>query len=284
MTTDKDNQGELGFDPETPPWLQPVTEAAEAEGGARRWWIWGLVFVVLAAFVGGMYYVWRAPTDGDQPRYIAAPKTPIKVEPSDRGGLQVAHQDKEVLNQAELEGEAATLADLPEQPVASVDEAIAKTAQHAAETTADTTLAGAQTSAGPAPSKVAAVPEKEPEPIKQQPTQPAPVRTETATAPAPKTKPISEPAKPQGTTPPERAFRIQLGAFASREGAATAWRRSVTRAQGALNGLEPSYEPVEVPERTLIRLRTGAFPTRARADALCTKLKNKSMACLVVAP
>lgn len=75
--------------------------------------------------------------------------------------------------------------------------------------------------------------------------------------PAPKVIRVAAPA-------PGRT--IQLGAYSSEAGAKAAWGRM--QASGALNGLSPVFEPVEVGGRSLTRLKVGPVPVETAAN-LC---------------
>lgn len=75
--------------------------------------------------------------------------------------------------------------------------------------------------------------------------------------------PTSEPAP----APPDATHLIQLGAYSSETAARAAWSAAAARADGALDGLRPRLETVQVEGRTLTRLRVAA--PEADAPALC---------------
>ena len=79
--------------------------------------------------------------------------------------------------------------------------------------------------------------------------------------------PLSEPPSKTAAAPPPATRLIQLGAYSSETAARAAWRAAADRASGALDGLEPRLETVQVEGRTLTRLRVAA--PEADAPALC---------------
>lgn len=77
---------------------------------------------------------------------------------------------------------------------------------------------------------------------------------------APLDRPAAAPRAPDGL--------VQLGAFSSEQSARAAWGRLKTGAAGwALEGLSPTFEPVSVSGRDLVRLKVRA--PAAGAAALC---------------
>ena len=66
---------------------------------------------------------------------------------------------------------------------------------------------------------------------------------------------------------------VQLGAFGSQQGAATAW----TNVSGKLGGLRPSYEKAGA----VVRLRAGPLADKAAAARACAAVGT---ACFPVAP
>ncbi len=77
----------------------------------------------------------------------------------------------------------------------------------------------------------------------------------------------SQPAPQPANTSPVATRLIQLGAYSSETAARAAWQAAADRAGGALDGLEPRLETVQVGGRTLTRLRVAA--PESDAPALC---------------
>lgn len=88
-----------------PPWMQPVDEeSAEVaqEGRLMRWRGYltaGLAIAALTLFSTALWYLYQAQLQPQEPIRVAAPETPVRVEPGDRGGMQVAHRDMSVYEQ-----------------------------------------------------------------------------------------------------------------------------------------------------------------------------------------
>lgn len=250
-----------------PPWLQPVPDTEE-EGstlssmmsgrGAKITMVVGAL-VVVVVFVAAIAFLYpEAQQEG--PRHIAADTAPIREKPEEEGGMQVAHQDKSVLEIGD--GAPATpsvrIGSQPEQPVDEIPDLPEETTS-VAEERQDTIGDIAE----------AVVEEDQPAEVQE----PAPEATE----PAPvKGEEVAE--EPAGT------HAVQLGAYGSEQSAQTAWRAIRGRFLGELRDLSPEYVPVQSGDRTLYRLRVGMLPDRASADAVCIALRAQQQACFVVNP
>lgn len=82
----------------------------------------------------------------------------------------------------------------------------------------------------------------------------------------PADQPAQRPSERAGLRPASRL--VQLGAFGSHDAARDAWTRlSTGPAAGALSGVQPVYEAVEVDGRRLVRLKVST--TRSGAAAIC---------------
>lgn len=140
-------------------------------------------------------------TTGDVP-LVEAPNTPAKVEPEDRGGLQVPDQDKLVFDR-----------------VSGTERALEERVAESAET----------------PVKLPSTPAEEPETTAES----APA-AESQAVPPPSTS-SQAPVLPTETVA-SRGFAVQLGAYGSRTGAESAWRSAVGRhniLSGLPHDLEP---------------------------------------------
>ena len=88
---------------ETPPWLQPVEESVEentdnGSGLAPRVLMAGIAVSVLILFGGLVWFLYDQGDAGGPPVLVRAPDGPAKIEPEDRGGMNVPHRDKLVFN------------------------------------------------------------------------------------------------------------------------------------------------------------------------------------------
>jgi hypothetical protein len=78
-----------------------------------------------------------------------------------------------------------------------------------------------------------------------------------------------------------KTVQVQLGAFASKETALTAWNKIAAVSGEALAGLSPLTVEVDLPKKGhLWRLRT-AVTDKAAAHVLCAKLTARGQACLL---
>jgi cell division septation protein DedD len=270
--------------PEELPWLEsPEPEEATDEPLIPRKWL----FIGLAAFlvllVGITAVVYRTVTQGqtdpgnpvlatvpdDQLPLIEAPKGPIKVRPTEPGGMQVADLDKGFFEGTTGQAPPVDplLAPPAEEPIARAPAAPAPT---------------------PGPVVQAPVPAPAAPPVQQPAARPAPPAAvaqapKPAAAPAPKpaapvAAPAPKPVAPVAAPAPISGVVVQLGAFSSRERALAGWK-TIQSANGELASLRPDLQDNG---KGLFRLRAGPLPSSAAATQLCGALKGRGQACTVV--
>ena len=95
------------------------------------------------------------------------------------------------------------------------------------------------------------------------------------------------PAVAQVSLSPENtlAFRVQLAAYRTPKAAANKWQILKTRHEDILGALELTVAQVNLGERGVFhRLQAGPYESRAVADSVCTVLRERDQACLVVSP
>lgn len=120
-------QGEDGApqvtDDDPPPWMQPISEDAADVAEESRLVRWrgyltaGLSIAALALFSTALWFLYQAQLQPQEPIRVAAPDGPIRVEPEERGGLQVEHRDITVYGQvAGADDDAAQPASLRPDP------------------------------------------------------------------------------------------------------------------------------------------------------------------------
>jgi hypothetical protein len=244
------------------PWLEPVEEDYADHGVSAGRLIAGLVVALCAIglIVGGVYWLKQRMTGGDgsgEPVTITAQQGPIKVKPSEPGGMQVKGQGDSSYAASEGADPNARidLSAVPEAPIAKPEKAPAP--QPAAQQPAPAPTWPAKPTAAPQPTQVARAPA--PAPAKPAP---APAKTETAPAAAP----VSG-----------GAGQIQLGALDSQAKAEAAWK-TLSGRYAYLGALSHSVVKAEVNGKTYYRLRAGG----SGASAICSKLKVAGEACTVV--
>lgn len=118
-----------------------------------------------------------------------------------------------------------------------------------------------------------------PEPSKAEPAKPAvaaPAKTEAPVAPA-KPEPAAPKPVPAKPAAAEESYTVQIGVFSD--------AANVKQLQGKLSdaGYKSYTEQVDTPKGQKIRLRVGAYATRAEAEKARDKLKAAGTAGIVVA-
>lgn len=246
--------------------------------------------VVVVLFAAGLGYLFlsgdEAPSEGEV-ALVEAPEGPAKVEPEDRGGLEVPDQDKLVFDRvsgddSDLEEE---MIEGPEEPLPlpegaedqfaagleaepADDMAGAQGYEPAADEGGEADMAG-RTEAPPPPQ-----PESESfdDPLVQLPVQPA-------------AEAVSEPAASTTSTRAATSgkFLVQIGSYRSAERAEMAWNDLRTKYGGTLAGLSMDVQRADLGARGIYyRLRGGPLDTREQANRVCNDLKAVGEGCLVV--
>jgi cell division protein FtsN len=227
--------------------------------------------VVILFFGSLIVYIYNQNKNGqtignNEPLLVHASDGPTKIEPKDKGGLDVPNQDRVVFDAVTGEdsqtGENVRTG--PQQPLKRPTEGAGGTnnvndAQLSSEDTAgiNTTATTPQT-------------QQEITPAQNQPdTQP---QTQA---------PAAIPQTPDFTG----KYMVQLGAFGNQIAAQNAWDAISQRFGTALNGMVAIYEGVQRGgATTLYRLRAGPIDSRIEADSVCDRLKASNQACFVVTP
>ena len=234
------------------PWLESIDQSQlqiEDDSLRRTWLIAGAAILAMVLFSGLVWYLYgRASGVGpDAPFLVQAPAGPTKVEPAERGGMEVPHQKRLVFGR--VSGQEKPL---EEKVIAGPEEPLER----------------------PQP-----VPEPKP-PATEAPSPSEPV----VTSPSIEVAPKAEPRPSQTPVALTGYYRLQLGAFGQEESARTNWRAMQNRHSTVLAALDFEIEPVSLGARTLYRLRAGSFGSRAEAERACSQLKAAGQECHVVVP
>lgn len=236
----------------------------------------------LAAFGVFAAIVWVAYEEdrlsGTQPvvPVVRAAPGPIKLRPETPGGMKVPFQDKLVydqLSQAENKKEKTRLLLPPEEPVARPK-----------------ARAGTPSAQAPAKTEVLRLLEETP-----QVTLAKPVEKTTPVAPAPAVTVKAKPAavakaapKVAAAIPPAKAatgVRVQIAAMGSDQKAHKQWARLQKAHGDLLGGLGLHVQRVDLGAKGIFfRLQAGPLAGIAAAKALCAKLKQRKIGCLIVRP
>ncbi|MCE2510586.1 MAG: SPOR domain-containing protein [Alphaproteobacteria bacterium] len=221
--------------------------------GSPRRGLYGFlaVFLAFGLFAGVVWIAYQEGTkaDGDAvvPIVHAEPE-PIKTRPERPGGMDVPFQDKLVYGQlAEQapEPEAPHLLPPPEEPVALPE-------------------------AAAAPPKTEILQELESTPAPQ------------AEAPAPPPPPVETAARPPAGG---EGVRIQIAAMRSEAQAKAQWVQLQKAHDDLLSGLALHVERADLGAKgVFFRVQAGPLSDAGAAAALCEKLKQRKLGCLVVRP
>jgi hypothetical protein len=277
------------------------------------------IFIALFALGAFAGIVWYAYTQGVQSGVstvapvIKAEDGPTKTKPEQPGGLQVPHQDKQVFQRLLPEGQTPQTVErlLPPPPEPLQPPPAPEPAAPATEpvqplpsqTVAERPVAMPQPAPQAAPPGTPPVPSAAPAP---QPPQDAPTQSQSpaqqaakpaASQPAAETKPQPKPEpEPKAEPKPEPTqtsiaavsggdFKVQLAAVRSDEAARQEWNRLKTRYKEELGALSLTVQRVDLGTGKGVYHRIQAGPLdEAAAERVCTALKAKNQACLVVRP
>ncbi len=117
--------------------------------------------------------------------------------------------------------------------------------------------------------------------------EPPPAESEAATTgPATSSPASAEPAGSAQTAPGGGRFGVQLGAFRRRDRADKAWEQLRAAHPGLLGGLGSSIILIDLgaAAAAVYRLVAGAFETKAAAQELCARLRQRDVDCFVPRP
>lgn len=254
------------------PWMEAVEDdEPHAMGkGQKRFLLIIFALLALSLFASLLFYAYdrgrqEALSGGDTP-IILAEDGPAKIQPADRGGLNVPDQDRLVFNSLNNQTESAdqggeTFRNAPEQPL----ERPTSNAQ-------DQTPATTQPLTDPTTNTENRTGQNVSEPVTSQPSL-------AITGNNPNADGGSMSNMPPGS------YLIQLGAFGSNRSTEIAWGQLQDRYPFQLGRLDLEVEPlVRANSPTLYRLRAGPFTSRANADAACQSLRDSGQGCFVVSP
>lgn len=271
--------GSEGEGKEDLPWLEPAPESFEDEEERvvpRAVLIGGLVAFVaaLAGLVGFIYFKVAkpgapdtGPVDPDKLELIKAPAGPVRVRPSDPGGMQIDNKDLEVA-QVTAGGQApppAVIGQSAEQPMPRPK--LPDASQPPAPIPPVTSLPPAQPpKAAPAPVPATLAPKPAPAPA------PRPV-------PAPAPQPVPAPAPPPVAAPATVAggVYLQLGAFSERSRAEKAW----SQAASSFASVGSLAHSIEQAGPAKFRLRAGPVSSVEEAQRICSELRAQNQGCIV---
>ena len=260
--------------------------------------------------------------DEDVP-VITADPAPVKIKPESPGGMNVPNQGRLVYGMVDgtaAQPRVERLLPPGEKPV-EVEEVLTRGVPEANEVvtsaaprgTADVTSPSAPVRLVPdgstpaaAPTNPVTAPEAQSAPAPVAPSAPPVVKPkEIVTAPAapePKSAPKTSAAAPKAPAPKpvakatpapaasggdiSNSYRIQLAAARSEKAVKSEWDKLQRRNTDLLGKLQLQVTRIDLgsTKGTFYRLRAGPLTSSAEAKALCERLKQRKLGCLVVKP
>ena len=258
--------------------FEPHPEQNAARPPRRRLFPLAGILVLAAAFAGALWYAYRAGVQAGSDSLvplITAEQGPVKVRPTEPGGLEVPHQNVLVYDRFAPQQNKRVVEQLlprPEEPIAR--SAIPLPPPGAAE------AAGSPGSDAASPDPAAPIDEG----VTRLPGEGAPPSGRDGQQPAPPTSvamlpPTSQPAASTG-------FRVQLAAVRSESEAREVWERLQKTYPGLLGTLQPQVARTDLGtgRGVYYRLQAGPLSEKTLAEMLCGSLKSRKVECLVVQP
>jgi hypothetical protein len=223
-----------------------------------------VVVLLLAGLWIGHRLMQRGGGAGNVP-VLHADTRPIKIKPTDPGGMDVPDQDMQILNPQKGGSKVEQLLPPPETP-------LPRPAPAAPPPPPVTPAQPAETPPGPPPSL-------------------APDAAPPAAVPATPTTPIQAPAAAQSPAQTQEAavpaggVRLQLGAVHTTEAAQQEWERLKHAHPDLLGNLGFTTSRVDLGERGIyFRILAGPIADPAQADHICAELKQRKLGCILVKP
>ena len=247
----------------------PILEEAPQDSG--RFVSIALALGALAVFVAIVWYAYdqgrQAGSEAVAP-LIKAPGKPVKIKPSDPGGMAVPNRDKVIFEGVSEGGEQRVerLLPPPETP-------LPPPAKPAADGATETAPA-ARASLIPPPPKVAkgsAAPKAAAAPKN-------PVQAPTSATPRSESKP-TQVAKPAAGT-----YRVQIAAVRSAKAARAEWARLQRKNKDVLGSLTFASQKVDLGAKGVFYRIQAGMVARAEARKICATLRARKQPCLVVKP
>ncbi|MDG1208960.1 MAG: SPOR domain-containing protein [Paracoccaceae bacterium] len=285
-------------------YLQRESDAAEAKASAWHGRAATTAGALISLAILAIVVIWSyrlGVRDANDVPVIRAQTEATKIKPDDPGGIEIAHQNREVYNivdgtSSSTDGafapseETLTAADAPVSPSpaprpAEVTETTVVPASPAAvEETAQAPVSAAPETVAEAEPATTAEVEAEPAQIAEDVSavapKAAPVALRRPARAAPKPQQASTLAEPRAAALASR-IQIQLGAFNTEDIAASQWTELKNRNGDLLSGRARVVTPVVSGGRRLYRLRAGPFKDVDEASTLCRALKARGEDCIV---
>lgn len=278
-------------------YLQRESDVAEAKASAWRGRAATAAGALISLALLAIVVIWSyrlGVRDANDVPVIRAQTEATKIKPEQPGGIEIAHQDREVYNIVDGTPPPTDGAFAPSEETLTAEDAPVAPAP---EPRPDPIVEPTVVTPSPDPVVEAAVAAKvEVAPITE-PTPETPVEeaAEDVSPVAPKVAPVAlrrptraaiQPPKAAALAEPRAEalasrIQIQLGAFNTEAIAAEQWAALKNRNGDLLSGRARVVTPVDSGGRRLFRLRAGPFKDVDDASTLCRALKARGEDCIV---
>lgn len=288
-------------------YLQRESDVAEAKASAWRGRAATTAGALISLALLAIVVIWSyrlGVRDANDVPVIRAQTEATKIKPEQPGGIEIAHQDREVYNIVDGAPSTTEGGFAPSEETLTAEDAPVAPAPAPRP---DPIIEPTVVAPSPDPVVEAAVAAKaEVEPITETasetlatetPVEAAPVEevTEDVSPVAPKVAPVALRRPARATVAPPRAatlaeprsaalasrIQIQLGAFRTEAIAGEQWSALKNRNGDLLSGRARVVTPVNSGGRSLFRLRAGPFESVDEASTLCRALKARGEDCIV---
>ncbi|MCH7487568.1 MAG: SPOR domain-containing protein, partial [Proteobacteria bacterium] len=245
-----------------------------AGAGGGGWWVYGAN--PFASGAGGI-------------PIIRADRGPVKFKPENPGGLVVPDRDKLVYDRMQGNEEIPLVerllpeAEQPLPPPTKPEAAKLQPAPDAAPAPEGEAVAEEATAPAEAPPESPAASKPRPESPPAAPSR-VPTPAEVLAVKPPQAPP--PPAEIKKPEPKKAGYKVQLAAIRSPQLAQQEWKRLRSKNTDLLGRLDLSVSRADLgPSKGIFfRLRAGPLPDETAARALCAKLAQRKVGCLVVPP
>ncbi|HUB43844.1 MAG TPA: SPOR domain-containing protein [Acetobacteraceae bacterium] len=215
---------------------------------------------------------------------VQADPGPMRVKPSNPGGLQVAGANNDIFSGGSDTADAK-LAPPPQTP----DPQALQAMEAPPEPVAPPPAASQPAAAIAPPTQPAAGPAAAPPPAPGQPAREAPVAPVQQTpvarseAPVPPAHTADKPAATAASRPAAggKDVQVQLAALSSEEAAHQEWDRLMRRWPDLLRGHQPSFSQIDRDGHVFWRVRASGFDGVSDASVFCERVRAKGGGCSV---
>ena len=245
--------------------------------GGRRIMVGLVAIAAVLGFGVAILYAYnkgKQDAQGEAPPVIHAKEGPSKVKPESPGGMNVPNRDKEIFSRLESGGKPKQTEQLlppPEKPLAppKSGEAVIKT-----QPAMIAPAAGEDTAA-----KSPELPQPPP-PLKRKDIKPPQFAK---AAPKKKQVAVTKSASKATLASTGGRYRVQISSLRSETSVRRGWSTISARNKDILGDLSLLIERIQVAGKgTFYRMQAGRLQTRAQAGAVCRKLKQRRVSCIVV--